>query len=110
MLQGTKQFKVSTKSDKDSPAQETMLTIVMDECPEDTAVGLAVQHLVVRRQGSWRTNGIPKVETIHMKDYPPGSRNGGMTKEQAIELVMGNPVERAKLLAQLLAAEKQSKK
>lgn len=104
MLQGTRQFKVSTRQDQDSDAKETLLSVNMDGCSEDIAVGLACQHLVVRLQGSWRNRGIPSTATVNMKDYTPGSRNGGgMTVEQAIEQVAQNPVERAKLIAQLQA-------
>lgn len=109
MLQGTKQFTVSTKVDKNSNAKVTALTVVLDGCPEDVAVGLAIQHLVVRLQGSWRNKGIPAKVSVNMKDYVAGIRRGGaMTEEQAIEQVMNDPTKRVELLRKLQALERAS--
>ena len=110
MLTGKSTFKVSTRVDNDSDAKSTDITIVYDGCPEQVAMALATQALIVKLQGGWRKSGIPSTVQVHMKDYAPGTRHSAsMTPEQArviaLEEAKGDAVKRKALIAKLLAMQ-----
>lgn len=96
MLQGKRTFTVYTKKDnKEKVGKKTVLTVDLTNCPEDTAVALASQALVVKLQGSWRNKGIPETATVAMKDHAPGTRHQ-MTPEEAFASL--TPEQRAELV------------
>lgn len=106
MMQGQQKFTVHTKKDKDSDQRATSVTIVWDGCSEEVVKALAVQALIVKRQGVWRNKGIPTAETIHVKDHAPGTRAvAQMTPEQAAQVLRdalkADPEKARELLASL---------
>lgn len=76
-------FTISTRSEKGAAVQKTTLTVDCD-CDREILVGLALQSLVIKRQGVWRKNGIPATESIKMADHAPGTRHAGESIEATI--------------------------
>ena len=52
--------KVSTKVDKTSAAKFTVLVVEVPDNQNAAVVGLAMQALIVKLQGTWRKGGIPE--------------------------------------------------
>lgn len=96
MLQGKQVLVIYTKKDKaEKTGKKTTLTVVWDGCSEDVAKALALQALVVKLQGGYRSKGIPDAATVAVKDHAPGTRHqmspeeafASLTPEQRAELV-----------------------
>jgi hypothetical protein len=68
------QTEVTTRADAKSEPIKTNLTLNWDGMTEDDLRALAQQALIVKLQGGWRKNGIPKELTVNVTDHKVGTR------------------------------------
>jgi hypothetical protein len=96
-------FTVSTKADKTKDAVQTKLTINWDGCSQELVKAMATQALVVKLQGGWRKNGIPKEVTVKAVEHAPGTRHvqGPVSIDQLVTQM--SPEEKKALIAKLSA-------
>lgn len=101
-------FTVSTKKDKTAAAQNTVLEITdSDTVSREVLLGLALQTVVIKRQGFWRKNGIPATDSIKIADMAVGVRQAGatMSPDEVLAKAKSDPDFKAKILAQLQQVE-----
>ena len=96
---------VSTKTDRDSDAKSTLLTIEWPDGQNPTVQSLATVALIVKLQVAWRKHGVPSKATEVATDHAPGSRiMAKPTVEGIVAKVEGmTAAERAELIKKLTA-------
>ena len=102
---------VSTRVTKGSAAINTSLTIDWEGMTPEIYQAFATQAIKVKLQSNWRENGIPSEHTVKAVDIAPGRRIAPvMTPEQAMQVVINDPQQRARMLAELLAMQEAESK
>ena len=92
-------FSVSTKTDEDSAAKTTSLTLVFDDAAVERS--LARQQAVVKLQSAWRKKGIPPKTTVKLSDLRVGVIREVPSMEDQFAAM--SPEERKQKLAELMA-------
>ena len=96
-------YTISTSKTKDSPAQQTKITVDWTGATEDMLQQIALSQIIIKVQSNFRRNGIPAEFTIHAVDCVPGNRIAKvektieqlwaeMSNEQRAMLLMKHPV------------------
>lgn len=85
------QVKVSTKMDKQSAAQSTVLGIDWTGITREQLEAGYQSYMIVKLQGTWRRNElIPSRANVMAKDFAPGSRTTtGVSEADMQALVAG---------------------
>jgi hypothetical protein len=89
---------VSTRARKDADPVTTNLTIDWANLTPEEIRALAQQALIVKLQGKWREDGIPKEVTVNAADYKIGVRAPRKTLTLAEMLANLSAEERKALL------------
>lgn len=97
--------KVKAKAEDGSavPAQSTNLTINWEGMSSEDIRALAQQGLIVKLQGGWRRNGIPKECTVKAIEHKAGVRAAKVILTLDEQVANLGAEEKKALLARLLA-------
>ncbi len=100
---------VSTKPMAGHAAHTTALTMDFSTVTREQLEAGFMAYAIVKLQGNWRKNGIPPTATVNAADIAPGKRiAASITSDQALAIVLADPVQR-KALHDALIAEEQAK-